>query len=152
MVRRETTGGFMSLVRWEPLREFEDLFRNYSPLFGRSLARAQDQRAEWAPLANISETDKEYVIKAELPEVKKEDVKITLQDGVITISGERKYSKEDKDENTLRVESFYGTFSRSFSLPENVDEINAESKDGILRVRLPKAERAKPKQIAIQVN
>jgi HSP20 family protein len=143
----------MNIVRWEPLRELESLFRNYQPFFGRASADSQPGRADWTPLANISETDKEFLIKAELPEVKKDDVKITLQDGVITIAGERKFSKEEKDENTLRVESFYGTFSRSFQLPENVDEkaIRAESKDGVLRVRIPKTEPAKAKSIDISV-
>jgi HSP20 family protein len=143
----------MSIVRWEPLRELESLFRGYQPLFGRALTESQAGRTDWTPLANISETDKEFLIKAELPEVKKDDVKITLQDGVITIAGERKFSKEEKDENTLRVESFYGTFSRSFQLPENVDEkaIRAESKDGVLRVHIPKTEPAKAKSIDISV-
>ena len=78
---------------------------------------------------------------------------ITLQNGVITISGERKFDKEDKDENTLRVESFYGTFSRSFALPENADQdnIKAESKDGILRVRIPKLAAKSPKSVEIKV-
>ena len=144
----------MSLIRWEPLREMDELFRHYSPLFGRSLLRNGEERAtHWAPSANISETDKEYLIKAELPEVKKEDVKITLEDGVITISGERKLEKEQKDEKTIRVESFYGNFSRSFSLPENVDAdaISAESKDGVLRIRIPKRQAAKPKSVSIEV-
>jgi HSP20 family protein len=143
----------MNIVRWEPFRELENLFRSYQPVFSRSLAASQTGRTEWTPLANISETDKEFLIKAELPEVKKEDVKITLQDGVITIAGERKFSKEEKDENTLRVESFYGTFSRSFQLPDNVDEkaIRADSKDGVLRVRIPKTEPVKAKSIDITV-
>jgi HSP20 family protein len=143
----------MSLIRWEPLREFDDLFRQYSPLFGRAVRNTDDNAAHWAPSANISETDKEYVIKAELPEVKKEDVKITLDDGVITISGERKFEKEQKDERTIRVESFYGTFERRFSLPENADTaaISAESKDGVLRIRIPKQTVAKPKSLTIPV-
>ncbi len=143
----------MSLVRWEPLREMDDFFRQYSPLFGRSLRNVEERSSQWAPSANISETDKEYLIKAELPEVKKEDVKITLDGGVITISGERKMEKEQKDEKTIRVESFYGTFARSFSLPENVDAdaISADSKDGVLRIRIPKRQAAKPKAVTIEV-
>ena len=144
----------MSLIRWEPFREMDDFFRQYSPLFGRTALRGSSERGgEWAPAANISETDKEYLIKAELPEVKKEDVKITLENGVITISGERKQQKEAKDENEIRVESFYGTFTRSFSLPENIDPsgVRAESKDGVLKVRIPKKEASKPKAISVQV-
>ena len=88
-----------------------------------------------------------------MPEVKKEDVNITLNEGVLTISGERKQEKEEKDANEIRMESFYGTFSRSFVLPNNVDAagIRAESKDGVLRVHVPKKEAAKPKTIAIDV-
>jgi len=143
----------MNITRWEPFREMEDLFRQYSPLLGRSLRRSGGEVDKWAPVADISETDKEYLIKAELPEVKKEDVKITLDDGVITIAGERRHEKEHKDENEIRIESFYGTFARSFSLPENVDakNIKAETKDGVLRVRIPKTEPSKAKPVSIEV-
>lgn len=138
----------MSITRWEPFREVEDMFRQYSPLFSRALRRAEGEDGKWRPVADISETDKEYVIKAELPEVKKEDVKVTLADGMLTIAGERRHEKEHKAENEIRVESFYGTFARSFSLPENIDTkgIRAESKDGVLRVRIPKTEASKAQQ------
>jgi HSP20 family protein len=142
----------MNITRWEPFREFEDMFRQYSPLFSHSLRRSGEGGA-WSPVADITETDKEYLIKTELPEVKKEDVKITLENGVITIAGERRHEKEHKDENEIRVESFYGSFARRFSLPENIDAngIQAESKDGVLRVRIPKTPAAESKKIAIQV-
>jgi len=142
----------MNITRWEPFRDVEEMFRQYSPLFARSLRRSGDNAGEWAPV-DISETDKEFVIKAELPEVKKEDVRVTLDDGVLTIAGERRHEKEHKDANEIRVESFYGTFSRSFSLPDNVDAtgIRAETKDGVLRVRIPKTAPATPKAIAIEV-
>ncbi len=140
----------MSIVRWEPMRDLDEFFRRFSGLQRRGTG---SDAGEWSPAANISETAGEYIIKAELPAVKKEDVSITLQNGVITISGERKFDKEDKDENTLRVESFYGTFSRSFALPENADQdnIKAESKDGILRVRIPKVAAKSPKSVEIKV-
>lgn len=144
----------MNITRWEPFREIEDFLRRYSPMSARSLLRDNGgQETDWAPTANISQTDKEYLIKAELPEVKKEDVKISLENGVITLSGERKHRKEQKDENELRVESFYGTFSRSFSLPDDVDEkgIRAESKDGMLNIHIPRKEGAKPKTQTIPV-
>ena len=143
----------MNITRWEPFREMEDFFRQYSPMLGRSLRRSGGEETNWTPLADITETDKEYLIKAELPEVKKEDVKITLEDGVITLTGERRNEKEQKDENEIRVESFYGTFSRSFALPDNVDPngIRAESKDGVLRVRIPKKQASKTKPISIEV-
>lgn len=144
----------MNITRWEPFREFEDMFRQYSPFFSHSVRRFEGDEASWRPLADISETDAEYVIKAELPEVKKEDVKVTFDHGVLTISGERRQEKKQKDESEIRVESFYGSFSRSFSLPDNVDAkaILAESKDGVLRVRIPKTTPAQPeKAIAIEV-
>lgn len=140
----------MALVRWEPLREMDEFFREFAPLLARG---RRGEVSEWRPTANISETEQEYLIKAELPEVKREDVNITLSEGVLTISGERKQEKEEKNANEIRMESFYGTFSRSFVLPNNIDVagIRAESKDGILRVHVPKKEAAKPKTISIDV-
>lgn len=140
----------MSLVRWEPFREMDNFFRRYAAEFDRDL---RTQNGGWSPVANISETDKEYLIKAELPEVKKENIKVSMENGLITISGERKQEKEAKSENEIRVESFYGTFSRSFALPDNIDEkaVSAESKDGVLRIRIPKTATAKPKQVAVDV-
>jgi len=141
----------MSLIRWEPMREMEDFFRDYASFFAP--ARRRISGTDWTPTANVSETEKEYLIKAELPEVKKEDVQITLADGVLTISGERKMDKEEKDANEIRVESFYGSFSRSFALPSdaNAQGITAESKDGVLRVHVPKTEQSKPKSVTIDV-
>lgn len=143
----------MNITRWEPFREFEDMFKQYSPFFSRPLRREGGEMIEWTPVADITETDKEFLIKAELPEVKKEDVKVTLQDGALTISGERKHEKKQKGENEIRVESFYGTFSRTFTLPESADMkgIRAESKDGVLRVHVPKLEGAKSTATAIEV-
>ena len=143
----------MNIVRWEPFREMEDMFRQYSPLFARTLRRNGGEGAIWSPVADITETEKEYLIKAELPEVRKEDVNITLDDGVITITGERRMEKEQKEASEIRVESFYGTFARSFSLPDNIDAgaIQAEQKDGVLKVRIPKTLEAAPKKIAIEV-
>ena|SRR5687768_8446920 len=143
----------MNIIRWEPLREVDEIFRQYSPFFNRTLRRTGPEAGEWTPVADISETDKEYVIKTELPEVQKEDVKVMLDNGVITISGERKHQKEQKDANEIRIERFYGTFSRSFSLPENIDAkgIRAETKDGVLRVRIPKTQVEAPKAVAIEV-
>ncbi|HKQ12695.1 MAG TPA: Hsp20/alpha crystallin family protein [Steroidobacteraceae bacterium] len=143
----------MNITRWEPFREMEEIFRQYSPSFSRALRRNGGEGFAWSPVADITETDKEYLIKAELPEVKKEDVTITLDNGVITISGERRQEKEQKEANEIRVESFYGTFSRSFSLPDNIDAkaIQAEAKDGVLKVRIPKTKAEAPKKIAIEV-
>ena len=139
----------MNITRWEPFREMEDALRNYAPFFGRALRR-NGYDSEWRPLADITETEQEYLIKAELPEVRKEDVKVTLADGVITISGERKKERESKSANEIRVESFSGSFSRSFVLPDNTDvkAIHAESKDGVLKVHVPKS--AAPAASAVQ--
>ena len=143
----------MNVIRWEPFREVDEMLRQYSPLFSRALHRNRGEAGEWTPVADISETDQEYVIKAELPEVKKEDVKVTLDDGIMTIAGERKYQKEQNDASEIRIESFYGTFSRSFSLPDNIDAkgIRAETKDGVLRVKIPKMQAAVPKTVSIEV-
>ena len=151
----------MTLIRWEPFRELDDFISRYNPYLGRptgtrfTTPEAAPQTAPvWAPAANISETDAEYLIKAELPEVSKEDVKVTVEDGVITISGERRHELEDKDEKLHRIESFYGSFARSFRLPEDADAsgIRAESKNGILKVRVPKQPAARPRTVEVQVN
>ena len=149
----------MTLIRWEPFRELDDVFARYSPFFGRlAAARAgaaeEGSTAAWTPVANISETAAEYLIKAELPEVSKEDVKVTVDENVITISGERRKEAEHKDERVHRIESFYGQFSRSFRLPEDADinAIQAESRNGVLKVRVPKTPAPKPKTVEVQVN
>jgi HSP20 family protein len=110
--------------------------------------------AEWAPLVDIAEDDKEYLITAELPEVKKEDVKVTMENGVLTITGERRFEKEEKNKKWHRVERAYGSFARSFALPDNGDvaKVNAEFKDGVLKVHVAKSEAARPKQIEVKVS
>jgi HSP20 family protein len=109
--------------------------------------------AQWSPLVDITEDEKEYVIKAELPEMKKEDVRLTVEHDVLTISGERKFEKEEKGRKYHRVERAYGSFMRTFSLPEDADgsRVTADFKDGMLQVHLPKSEKAKPKAIQIKV-
>jgi len=148
----------MSLIQWEPFADTESVFnRLMSSSFARwprGLREASGGRLEWSPSADISETDQEYVIRAELPAVKKEDVQVTFDDGMITIKGERKQQKEDRSEKYHRIESFYGSFERAFTLPENInaDSIRCESKDGILTVHIPKmqTQKAQPKQISVQ--
>jgi HSP20 family protein len=146
----------MSIVRWEPFGEMDSLFNRLMPaMLSRSrFATSNGGTAEWAPSADISETDKEYLIRAELPAVKKDDVKVTVGDGMITIEGERKQLKEDKNEKLHRIESFHGHFTRSFSLPDSVNEnaIRCESKDGVLTVHIPKTEnpQQQPKQIKVE--
>src|SRR5204862_3138654 len=146
-----------TLTRWEPLREMEEFQNRLSTLFGRPQRRGNGREEitlpEWTPLADITEDDKEYLIKAELPEMKKEDVKVTVENGVLTISGERKFEKEEKKKKYHRVERGYGSFVRTFALPEDADanKVKAQFKQGILEVHLPKNEKAKPKQIEVSV-
>jgi HSP20 family protein len=147
----------MKILRWDPFGDVDTLFNRLIGSAAMPRVKLEGnggRQLEWAPSADISETDKEYVIRAELPAVKKEDVQVTLEEGTITIKGERKQQKEDKDEKFHRVESFYGSFERSFSLPENVntDAVRCESKDGILSVHIPKtaAQKPKPRQITVQ--
>ena len=147
----------MTLIRWEPFRELDDFMTRFNPYYGCRTAVAEAGKpgaASWAPAANISETSAEYLIKAELPEVSKEDVKVTVDDGVITISGERRNELDHKDEKRHRIESFYGSFSRSFRLPEDADvgAIQAESRNGVLKVRVPKQPAAHPRTVEVQVN
>ena len=151
----------MTLIRWEPFRELDDIFARCNPLLGRlqgnrlaGTASEQSELPAWLPVANISETETDYLIKVELPEVGKEDVKVTVDENVITISGERRKEAEHKDEKVHRVESFYGRFSRSFRLPEDADinAIQAESRHGVLKVRVPKTPAPKPKTVEVQVN
>jgi len=145
----------MNIVRWDPFGDFDTLFNRMLPksVAGWPRLAGEGGKLEWSPSANISETDKEYLIRAELPAVKKEDVKVTVDQGMITIEGERRRQKEEKDEKIHRVESLYGTFMRSFSLPENVniDAVRCENKDGVLTVHIPKTEteKRKPKQIRV---
>jgi HSP20 family protein len=147
-----------TLTRWEPLREMEDLQNRLTTLFGRTPMRRGDGKEsitlpEWTPLADITEDDREYVIKAELPELRMEDVKVTVENGVLTISGERKFEKEEKKKKYHRVERGYGSFVRTFALPEDADadKVKASFKQGMLEVHLPKNEKAKPKQIEVNV-
>lgn len=109
--------------------------------------------AQWSPLVDITEDEQEYLIKAELPDMKKEDVRLTVENEVLTISGERKFEKEEKGKKYHRIERAYGSFVRSFSLPEDADEsmVSADFKDGMLQIHLPKSQKAKPKAIEIKV-
>jgi HSP20 family protein len=147
----------MSLVRWDPFGEIDTLVNQLMPRAARWPRLSLENSArtlEWSPSADISETDTEFVIRAELPAVKKEDVQVTLDAGMITIKGERKQQKADKNEKYHRIESFYGSFERRFSLPDNInaDAVRCDSKDGILTVHIPKTETHKstPKRINVQ--
>jgi len=145
-------------TRWDPFKELEEMEKRLATLFGRAPIRKNGDKevmtvAEWSPLVDITEDEKEYLIKAELPEIKKEEVKVTVQEDVLTISGERKYEKEEKGKKYHRVERAYGSFMRSFTLPEDADgaKVAAEFKDGVLKIHLPKSEKAKPKSVDVKV-
>ena len=143
----------MAIVRWEPARELETmeierLNRMFTDFYGEAFSRA------WVPPVDIYETDAhEVVLKAELPDLKREDINVTFENGVLTLRGERKFEQEVKKDNFQRIERRHGAFSRSFTLPNTVDagKISASYKDGVLTIRLPQREEAKPKQIAVNV-
>ena len=138
----------MQLAQWNPFREMDEMLRNI-----RLPRETSSPLADWSPAVDISEKDKEYLVKAQLPGVKKEDVKVELLNGVLTLSGERKYEKEEKTEKTHRIESAYGSFMRSFVVPEDVlaEKIAADYKDGVLCVHLPKTDIKKPATKTIKV-
>ena len=142
---------------WNPSRELAELSDSLNRVFAR-MPRGRNENeamtvADWIPLVDISETTEEYVIKAEIPEVKKEDVKVTLEHGVLTVQGMRRQEAEEKGKKYHRVERSYGSFVRSFSLPDFVDDAKMQAvvKDGILTLHLPKSEEAKPKAIEVKV-
>jgi len=144
----------MSLIRWEPFAGMDDMFSRL-PGFGRwpLLSGNGEQSMEWAPSVDISETGEEYLIRATLPAVKKDDVVVSVDNGILSLSGERRQKEEQKDEKFHKVESFYGSFARSFALPEGTDAsaISADSKDGILTIHVPKTKAETKKVTTIKV-
>lgn len=132
------------------------MHRHLATLFDRPLRRDDDfsATAEWTPTVDIVEDDKSYTVKAELPDVKKEDVHVSVENGVLTLTGERKFEKEEKNRKYHRTERAYGRFARSFSLPTNIDpqKVSASYKNGILDVSVAKSEKAMPRQIEIKVD
>lgn len=145
-------------TRWNPLNDREDLERRLASLLGTREAPGHGGKealtvAQWSPLVDITEDEKKYLIKAELPDMKKKDVSLTVEREVLAISGERNFEKEEKWKKYHRIERAYGSFVRSFSLPEDADggKVTAEFKDGMLHVHLPKSQKAKPKAIEIKV-
>ena len=150
---------FKEVAEWNPFRELDDINNRLSRIMGGNTPRTGSGREEitvavWAPLVDITEDDKEYLIKAELPEVKKNDVKVRVEDGVLYLSGVRNLEKEEKGKRYHRVERAYGSFTRTFSLPEDADpeQVNAEFKDGILSVHVAKDKNARPKAIEVKVS
>jgi HSP20 family protein len=146
-----------ALMRWDPFRELEEMSDRLNRMVARPATKTSGKEAltvaDWMPTVDISETAGEYVIQAELPEVKKDDVKVTLEEGVLTIQGQRRQEKDEKTTKYHRIERSYGTFVRSFSLPDQVNEggVKAEFKDGVLNLHIPKSEKAKPRAIEVKV-
>lgn len=135
-----------NIGQWDPLRDLD-------AFFSRSPLRNSKKSDEWVPSVDIVEDDKEFLLKAEMPEVRKEDIKMNVEDGVLSFSGERRIERIEEGKKFHRVERSYGSFARSFALPENIkaSAISAEFKDGLLKIHLPKEEAARPKSIDIKV-
>lgn len=147
-----------SMTPWNPLQEMDRLQREIERAFNGRLGTLSTSKEamklpSWAPSVDIAEDDKEYTVKAELPEVKKEDVKVIVEDSTLTLRGERKAEKEEKDKKYHRIERSYGSFERRFTLPEDSDagKITSEFKEGMLTVHLPKNPVAKPKTTEIRI-
>ena len=147
------------ITRWNPAKEMEQFHNrlaslwNWEPLRVNGGLEEALTVAEWSPRVDIVEDEKEFVVQAELPEMKREDVKVTVADGVLTISGERQQEKEEKNKKYHRIEREYGSFVRSFTLPAGAsgDKVSADFKDGLLKVHLPKDAKAAAKSVEIKV-
>jgi len=150
----------LELAKWDPAKELEEMSERFNRFFGTQKKNGNGNGGEsltvakWAPAVDVTETDKEYAIKAELPEVKKEDVKVNVDNGCLTIQGERKQEKEEKNKKYHRIERSYGSFFRSFTLPDDADatKISAECKDGILNIKLPKTDKPKSKTTEVKIS
>ena len=146
----------MTLVRWRPFRELENIQGEMNSLFENFFTpRIRETEVlpyRWEPVCSLKEDDESYTLEAEIPGLKKEDIKISLKNDVLTVSGERKEEKEKKDKHSHLFERQYGSFCRTFTLPVGVveDKIDATYKDGILKVVLPKTEEEKVKEIAVK--
>ena len=148
----------MNMQVWNPFQEFENLLERYSKGGGSRLGKQLDADmsfADWAPSVDIEENDDKYMIRADLPGVDKKDIDVKLENGVLSIRGEKQVEKETgKGSKQHRRERFHGTFARSFTLPDAVkaDAVDASYQDGVLTLHIPKMEQAKPKSIDIKVN
>jgi len=144
-----------TIARLEPFRGLSTLQDQFNRLFNESFRNSGQESAltTWAPAVDIYETPNELVVKADLPDVNEKDIDVRVENNLLTIRGERKFEKSVSEENFLRVERTYGSFSRSFSLPNtlNAEAIAAEYKNGVLTVTLPKREETKPRQVKVNV-
>ena len=146
----------MSLVKWDPWREIETMFDRYTRAVGMPRHGNQDMLTygDWSPRADIFEDSENFVIKMEIPEVRREDVKVTVDNRILTIRGERRQEKEEKGKTFHRIERQFGTFIRNFNLPDNVDEqnIKATFRDGLLSLQIAKTEVTRPRAIEVHVD
>lgn len=145
-----------TLTRWDPFRNFASFQEQINRLFEDSFTRFRGDDSSltaWAPAVDVFETENELVLKADAPQIDEKDLDIRIENNMLTIRGERKFDKTVSEDNYLRAERAYGSFSRSFALPNTVDTsaIEADYRDGVLTVRLPKREESKPKQIKVSV-
>jgi HSP20 family protein len=144
----------MQITRWDPFTELGDIQQRLNRFFAeRPLKTATEGFAEWTPAVDIQETEGEFIVKADLPDVRKEDVKVQVQDGMLVIDGERRKEVEEKGKRFHKIEREYGKFIRRFALPAEVDgtKTQAEFKDGVLRVHLPKSPAARPTVVEVKV-
>jgi HSP20 family protein len=141
------------IVRRDPFNEFLNIFNTFNTSLPRIFNGDEGVSSSWKPGVDIREDKNSIVLEADLPGVKPEDFKLSIENHRLTLSGERKFEKESKDKNFHRVERSYGNFTRTFTLPStvNVDEAKAEFSGGVLRITLPKREEAKAREIKIEV-
>ncbi|HWP46168.1 MAG TPA: Hsp20/alpha crystallin family protein [Candidatus Limnocylindrales bacterium] len=147
----------MAILRWDPFRDLSIIQERMNKLFEESIARSRGEEgtslAAWVPPVDIYETKDAIVVKAELPGIDQKDIEVQVHDNILTIRGERKFESDVKRENFHRIERAYGTFQRSFSIPNTIrqDQVKARFHNGILEITLPKMEEAKPRQIKVDV-
>jgi HSP20 family protein len=143
----------MALVRWDPFREWTALQTEVNRLFSRVGGGDVTERQSWTPSIDVIETDDAIKVKAELAGMDPADINIEVQDNVLTLSGERRFEEEVREDRYYRIERRYGSFSRSLALPQTADESRVEAKyeNGVLEVTVPKAEIPKPKKIAVSI-
>ena len=148
------------VITWNPLREMDEAQNRFNPFFLAGFPNRMGSGeihsltvADWSPEVDISQDDHEYLLKADLPEMKKDDVRVTVEDGILSVSGERKSVKEDQKKKFHRIERSFGNFRRSFTLPEDADstKVTAEFRDGVLKVHLPTTPIARSKAIEVKV-
>src|SRR5213083_3595690 len=154
-------GKYMNkLITWNPLREMDEAQNRFNPFFLSGFPNRMGSGeihslavADWSPEVDISEDDRGYLLKADLPEMKKDDVRVTVEDGILSVSGERKSEKEDQKKKFHRIERSFGNFRRSFTLPDDADstKVTAEFRDGVLKVHLPTTARPRSKAIEVKV-